>query len=103
MTCSSTTRCGRPLTRRTPSLRFRRPTWCASPTASSKTSPEVRVTTRTELFNVRTPANALETLLARLPRRTTVEDVPTRDALDRVLAEDLCSPADPPSFRRSTM
>jgi molybdopterin molybdotransferase len=61
------------------------------------------VTTRTELFNVRTPANALETLLARLPRRTTVEDVPTRDALDRVLAEDLCSPADLPSFRRSTM
>jgi molybdopterin molybdotransferase len=60
------------------------------------------VTTR-ELFNVRTPADALKTLLAQLPKRTAVEDVFTRDALDRVLAQDLCSPADLPSFRRSTM
>jgi molybdopterin molybdotransferase len=60
------------------------------------------VTTR-ELFNVRTPADALNTLLEQLPRRDAVEDVPTRDALDRVLADDLCSPADLPSFRRSTM
>jgi len=38
-----------------------------------------------------------------LPKRAAVEDVPTRDALDRVLAQDLCSPADLPGFRRSTM
>lgn len=56
-----------------------------------------------ELFNVRTPADALQTLLANLPVRLAVEDVPTRDALDRVLAENLCSQADLPSFRRSTM
>jgi molybdopterin molybdotransferase len=55
------------------------------------------------LFNVRTPADALHTLLARLPQREALEEIPTRDALDRVLAQDLCSPADLPSFRRSTM
>src|SRR3979411_1456746 len=60
------------------------------------------MTTR-ELFNVRTPADALQTLLAQLPKRTAVEEVYTRDALDRVLVQDLCSPADLPSFRRSTM
>src|SRR3979411_3209036 len=60
------------------------------------------MTTR-ELFNVRTPADALQTLLAQLPKRTAVEEVYTRDALDRVLAQALCSPADLPSFRRSTM
>lgn len=56
-----------------------------------------------ELFTVRTPSAALEVLLARLPARVASEDVGTRAALDRVLAEDLCSPADLPSFRRSTM
>jgi molybdopterin molybdotransferase len=61
------------------------------------------VTTRTELFNVRTPPDALKVLLSRLPAPVATEDVPTRDALDRVLALDLCSPADLPSFRRSTM
>jgi molybdopterin molybdotransferase len=60
------------------------------------------VTTR-ELFNVRTPSDALETLLARLPTPVATENVPTRDALDRVLAQDLRSPADLPTFRRSTM
>jgi molybdopterin molybdotransferase len=60
------------------------------------------MTTR-ELFNVRTPSEALRVLLARLPAPVATEDVPTRDALDRVLAEDLCSPADLPNFRRSTM
>jgi molybdopterin molybdotransferase len=55
------------------------------------------------LFNVRTPSDALEVLLSRLPAAVATEDVPTRDALDRVLAQDLCSPADLPSFRRSTM
>lgn len=56
-----------------------------------------------ELFNVRTPADALAVLLDKLPRYVATEEVPTRDALDRVLAEDLCSPSDLPSFRRSTM
>ncbi|MCA1645044.1 MAG: molybdopterin molybdenumtransferase MoeA [Chloroflexi bacterium] len=56
-----------------------------------------------ELFNVRTPAHALRVLLATLPKRDVAQLVPTRAALDRVLAEDLCSPADLPSFRRSTM
>jgi molybdopterin molybdotransferase len=59
--------------------------------------------TTSELFNVRTPSDALETLLARLPTPVATENVPTRDALDRVLAQDLRSPADLPTFRRSTM
>lgn len=56
-----------------------------------------------ELFDVRTPADALATLLESLPRRTHVEQVPTRDALGRVLAEALTSPSDLPAFPRSTM
>jgi len=56
-----------------------------------------------ELFNVRTPADALQRLLEHLAEAVAVEDIPTRDALDRVLAADLSSPADLPSFRRSTM
>ncbi len=61
------------------------------------------MTTTRELFNVRTPSDALQVLLAQLPQRAAVDEVPTRAALDRVLAQDLCSPADLPSFRRSTM
>src|SRR5207237_3728546 len=61
------------------------------------------VATTRELFNVRTPADAREALLARLPRSVPAEQVLTRDALDRVLAEDARSPGDLPSFRRSTM
>src|SRR6202022_3387830 len=56
-----------------------------------------------ERVNVRTPADALRVLLAQLEQGGTVERIPTRDALDRVLAEALCSPADLPAFRRSTM
>ncbi|MGI9149485.1 MAG: molybdopterin molybdotransferase MoeA [Chloroflexota bacterium] len=56
-----------------------------------------------ELFNVRAPSDALEILLGQLPVRVAAEDIPTRDALDRVLAEDVCSPGDLPTFRRSTM
>jgi len=56
-----------------------------------------------ELFNVRAPSDALAILLAQLPASVAVEAIPTRDALDRVLAEDVSSPGDLPTFRRSTM
>src|SRR5207237_128918 len=57
-----------------------------------------------ELFNVRTPPDALGILLDALPARTPApQEVETADALDRILAEDIQSPADLPSFRRSTM
>jgi molybdopterin molybdotransferase len=56
-----------------------------------------------ELFNVLTPSDAYATLEAHLPRHVRVERVSTGEALGRVLAEDLRSPADLPSFRRSTM
>jgi molybdopterin molybdotransferase len=59
--------------------------------------------TERELFNVRTPPDALRTMLERLPRMTRVEQVATTDALDRVLAEDVTSPGDLPTFPRSTM
>jgi molybdopterin molybdotransferase len=61
------------------------------------------MTTTRELFNVRTPPDALQTLLAHLPQSVQSEDLPATDALDRVLAEDLLSPSDLPTFRRSTM
>jgi molybdopterin molybdotransferase len=56
-----------------------------------------------ELFNVRPPHEALRILLERLDQRNAAEQVATFDALDRVLAVDLCSPVDLPTFRRSTM
>jgi molybdopterin molybdotransferase len=59
--------------------------------------------TTSELFNVRTPADALAVLLRALPPSGESEQVATADALDRVLAEDVRSPGDLPMFRRSTM
>lgn len=59
-------------------------------------------TTR-ELFNVRTPPDALRVLLEHLRPLDALEQIATSDALDRVLAEDIVSPADLPTFRRSTM
>src|SRR5439155_9418926 len=56
-----------------------------------------------ELFNVLTPPDAYASLEAQLQREIRVERVPTAEALGRVLAEDLRSPADLPSFARSTM
>ncbi|MBV9169857.1 MAG: molybdopterin molybdotransferase MoeA [Chloroflexi bacterium] len=56
-----------------------------------------------ELFDVRTPPDALRIVLDRLVPLSEPERVKTKDALDRVLAEALCSPSDLPSFRRSTM
>lgn len=56
-----------------------------------------------ELFNVLVPPDALRRLLDHLPGRLDHELIATADALDRVLADDLHSPADLPSFPRSTM
>jgi molybdopterin molybdotransferase len=56
-----------------------------------------------ELFNVRTPPDALSVLLGHVPARVEPEEVATADALDRVLAADARSPSDLPTFRRSTM
>ena len=57
-----------------------------------------------ELFNVLTPPDALRRLLEQFARQTgRSEHIATADALDRVLAEDLVSPSDLPSFPRSTM
>jgi molybdopterin molybdotransferase len=61
------------------------------------------VSTTRELFNVRTPPDALRLLLGELRASIDGEEVATREALDRVLAQDVCSPADLPAFRRSTM
>lgn len=57
----------------------------------------------TELFQVRTPDDALRRLLESLPPSGPPERIPTAQALDRVLAEDLVSPSDLPTFHRSTM
>lgn len=56
-----------------------------------------------ELFDVLTPADAWRTLKAHLAPTMKVERVPVAKALDRVLANDLVSPADLPDFPRSTM
>lgn len=56
-----------------------------------------------ELFQVHTPAAALDTLLQRLPKRVLTEEIATADGLDRILAEDLRSESDLPGFPRSTM
>lgn len=57
-----------------------------------------------ELFEVRTPADALDQLLRHLERGPgRLEWVPAVDALDRVLAEQVRAPADLPTFARSTM
>src|SRR5262244_2458953 len=62
-----------------------------------------RVSTTHELFNVRTPPDALAILVEALPRRVVAETLRTADALDRVLAADVAAPNDLPTFRRSTM
>ena len=61
------------------------------------------MSTTRELFNVRTPPDALSVLLDHVPARVEVEEVATAEALDRVLAADVHSPSDLPTFRRSTM
>ena len=61
------------------------------------------MSTTRELFNVRTPPDALSVLLGHVPARVEAEEVATADALDRVLATEVRSPSDLPTFRRSTM
>src|ERR671930_2191131 len=56
-----------------------------------------------ELFNVRTPPDGLRVLLDHLTSNPAAEHVATAEALERVLAEDVRSPSDLPSFPRSTM
>ncbi len=57
----------------------------------------------TEFFTVLPPAEALQSLLDQLPGPLPHESIRTADALNRVLATRLDSPADLPAFARSTM
>ena len=56
-----------------------------------------------ELFTVLPPADALQVLFDRLPVQIRVEMIDTADALGRVLAEAMTSPAALPAFPRSTV
>ena len=56
-----------------------------------------------EFFTVRTPPDALELLNRNFTPRVRTEQIPTVDALDRVLAQSLTSPQDLPEFPRSTV
>jgi molybdopterin molybdotransferase len=57
----------------------------------------------TELFQVLTPAEALQRLLGELPQASKTEEVQAQDALGRVLAVDLSSSIALPTFPRSNM
>ncbi len=56
-----------------------------------------------EFFNVRSPGQAFNDLLPYLAPVTDVETVETGDSLGRVIARDVISPEDLPSFPRSSM
>ncbi|HRJ45326.1 MAG TPA: molybdopterin molybdotransferase MoeA, partial [Caldilineaceae bacterium] len=56
-----------------------------------------------EFFTVRTPPDAWKLLLQHFTPRIRTEQIPTVDALDRVLAAPLVSPQDLPEFPRSTV
>ncbi|MFQ5532587.1 MAG: gephyrin-like molybdotransferase Glp [Candidatus Methylomirabilales bacterium] len=56
-----------------------------------------------ELFQVLTPAEARERLLQQLPTGGRVEEIAVREALGRILAADLVSPVQLPTFPRSVM
>jgi len=56
-----------------------------------------------ELFQVLTPAEALGRLLQGLPTLKETEDVPVQEALGRILAADIPSPTQLPTFPRSNM
>lgn len=57
----------------------------------------------TELFTVRTPAEAWQLLMAHFQPTIRIERIATVDALERVLAESPTSPQDLPDFERSTV
>jgi molybdopterin molybdotransferase len=58
-----------------------------------------------EFLRLLSPADALERFLAAFPaqRKMPPESMLTSEALDRVLAENICAPHALPQFRRSTM
>ncbi len=56
-----------------------------------------------ELFTVHTPPDAWRVFLDHFSPTVKTETLPTIDALDRILAQDLHSAQDLPSFARSTM
>ena len=56
-----------------------------------------------ELFNVRTPPEAWRIFQEHFRPQVRTERIPTAQALDRILAEELTAPQDLPSFRRSTV
>ena len=56
-----------------------------------------------EFFNVLSPDDALQTLLARLDYSVGQELISTHQALGRVTAEEITSPEELPAFPRSTM
>ena len=56
-----------------------------------------------ELFQVVTPAEALQRLFSHLGDPLPPEDVPVRESLGRVLAADVSSPIELPTFPRSNM
>jgi molybdopterin molybdotransferase len=76
---------------------------CCSPPSSQLATRIPRPEGAKELFNVLTPPDAYAVLEARLPGERRSERVRTAEALGRVLAEDLRSPSDLPSFPRSMM
>ena len=56
-----------------------------------------------ELFTVRTPPDAWQLFLEHFTPKVKTETIPTVDALDRILAQDLHSAQDLPTFARSTV
>ncbi len=56
-----------------------------------------------ELFQVLTPGEALHRLLQHLKAALPAEDIPVQEALGRILAADIFSPIELPTFPRSNM
>lgn len=56
-----------------------------------------------ELFTVHTPPDAWRVFLQHFTPHVRTETIPTMDALDRILAQDLHSAQDLPTFARSTV
>ena len=56
-----------------------------------------------EFFNVRSPSRAFDDLRPHISAITECEIMPTASALSRVIASEIRSPEDLPSFPKSTM
>ena len=76
---------------------------CCPAHASRRHPPSAPGTRPKELFQVLSPQDAYAALAAHLSPAPRVERLPTRDALGRVLADELKAPEDLPAFARSTM